>query len=238
MPEEPEEGFIVRDRRRAYLEETETEEVEPSSEPIIPPTPAPVAPSVPPAAPIQPSAPPAAPVQPSAPSRPTPQFGFPGVAPIAPPPPPGFGGFGPPQGQQQGFGMPQGMPAEMQQETMAGPEMSEGDPNEVPDVFSLLIVFLNELFHQAILRLGLAPNPTTGELEPDLGQAKVAIDTLAFVAKQLEPVIPPEERMPLQSRIQDLQRHYMAVVQKLQETHPNMGPMGGLGNPSGRGGII
>jgi hypothetical protein len=236
MPEEPEEGFIVRDRRRAYLEEPEGAEPSndgPQSEPIIPPAPAPVAPPVPPPAPVQPA-------QPTAPSRPTPQFGFPGVAPTAPPPPPGFGGFGPPSGQSQGFGMPQGVSEiEMQPE----PEMGEGDPNEVPDVFSLLIVFLNELFHQAILRLGLAPNPVTGELEPDLGQAKVAIDTLSFVAKQLEPVIPPEERLPLQSRIQDLQRHYMAVVQKLQESNPGINFGGPLGNHSGplggnRGGII
>jgi Domain of unknown function (DUF1844) len=228
MPEEPEEGFIVRDRRRAYLEEPEGGEPssEPSKdEPIIPPAPAP--PVAPPVQPVQPA-------QPSAPSRSKPQFGFPGVAPTAPPPPaPGFGGFGPPSsGQNQSFGMPQGMQTEMQQE----PERGEGDPSEVPHVFEMLSMFLNQLFELSMLRLGLLPNPITGELEPDLGQAGISINTLSFIAKQLEPALPPEERVPLQSQIQELQRHYMAVVQKLQESNPGVNFGGPTGN--NRGGII
>jgi hypothetical protein len=95
----------------------------------------------------------------------------------------------------------------------------EGDPyagsaggpetNELPDIFSVVALFLGEMRSHAILRLGLAPNPMTGQSERDLAQAKVAIDTAVFLGSQLEGVLSPEEKLPLRAMLSELQMLYV-----------------------------
>ena len=68
---------------------------------------------------------------------------------------------------------------------------SEGDPDaeessEIPDVRSVLALFMGELRNLAWLRMGLVANPMTGEIEKDLAQAQMAINTVGFLADQLE----------------------------------------------------
>jgi len=70
-------------------------------------------------------------------------------------------------------------------------------------------MFLSELRSLAWIRMGLVPNPATGQLERDLEQAKIAIDTTAFLAKQIEPVVAPEEIAPLRAMISDLQINFV-----------------------------
>lgn len=84
----------------------------------------------------------------------------------------------------------------------------------VPDIYSVLFEFLQVTRTHAALRLGLLPNPSTGQIERDLDQAKVAIDTVIFLGKQIEPVIAPEERLPLQAMISELQMQYYQQVQR------------------------
>jgi hypothetical protein len=112
------------------------------------------------------------------------------------------------------FGAPAPEPEPEPQPMMGMSGMGGENPNEVPDVYSVLIVFLNEMFSQAILRLGLAPNPRTGKLERDMDQARVAIDTLTYLAQQIAPILPPDDALPLRARINDLQRQYMMQAQQ------------------------
>jgi hypothetical protein len=85
----------------------------------------------------------------------------------------------------------------------------DGYPSELPDVYSVLAMFLGELRNLAWLRMGLVANPGSGQIERDLPQAKVAIDTVAYLASKLEPVVPPEERLPLKALVSDLQINFV-----------------------------
>lgn len=87
-----------------------------------------------------------------------------------------------------------------------GPE----DEQELPDIYSVLMLFLGELRNLAWLRMGLVANPGTGRIEKDMEQAKIAIDTVGFLATQIEPVLAPEERLPLKAMISDLQINFVA----------------------------
>lgn len=88
-------------------------------------------------------------------------------------------------------------------------EMMGEENGALPDVYSILLLFLNEMRSLAWLRMGLVANPSTGQIERDLQQAKVAIDTAAFLASELEPVVAPEERLPLRALISDLQMNFV-----------------------------
>ena len=85
----------------------------------------------------------------------------------------------------------------------------EEQTNELPDIYSVVALFLGEMRSHAILRMGLAPNPMTGESERDLTQAKIAIDTAVFLGSQLESVLPGEEKLPLRAMLSELQMLYV-----------------------------
>lgn len=87
---------------------------------------------------------------------------------------------------------------------------------ELPDVHTILAMFLGELRNLAWIRMGLVANPLSGVVERDLGQAKVAIDTAAFIAAQLEPVVPAEERLPLRALVSDLRLNFVEQSKRPQ----------------------
>jgi hypothetical protein len=93
------------------------------------------------------------------------------------------------------------------------PEMEGYDEaeesNEIPDVRSVLALFMGELRNLAWLRMGLVANPMTGQIEKDLAQAKIAIDTVSFLADQLDPHVAPEERLPLKAMVSDLRLNFV-----------------------------
>lgn len=84
----------------------------------------------------------------------------------------------------------------------------------LPDVYTVLAMFLGELRNLAWLRMGLVANPVTGQIERDLAQAKTAIDTVAFLATQIEGIVPPEERLPLRALVSDLQINFIEQSKK------------------------
>jgi hypothetical protein len=87
--------------------------------------------------------------------------------------------------------------------------MEDANTGELPDVYSVLALFLGELRNLAWLRMGLVANPGTGQIERDMAQAKVAIDTVAFLAQQIEPYMPAQERLPLRALVSDLQMNFV-----------------------------
>ena len=139
MPEESEEGFVFRDRRR------------------------------------------------SAPSD----------APVAPPPPVEIAEIAEPDGEAY------------DDQALGEMDDPEGLAGSLPDVYSVLALFLQELRSLAWLRMGLVANPSTGQIERDLDQARVAIDTVTFLAQQLEPVVSPDEKLPLKALVSDLQINFV-----------------------------
>ena len=198
MPDTPEtEGFTFRDRRRVASEpapeaaeptivvhDRRTATTAPEAAPAAPPEP-PRPPVAPPAAPpVQ--ARPAAPL--FAPAPPPPAFG-------AAPAPPAFAGFG-------GPGMDEPMDAGMPEEP------------GLPDIRDYLVEFLMMVRSLAAVRLGLVPNPETGRPDIDLEQARIAIDTVAFLIEQLEPSLPAQDRLPLRSMVSDMRNRYVAMMRE------------------------
>jgi len=158
MADEPEEGFVIRDRRRFTSELTEEKS---SAEPPIAPVPPPIVSAL------------AAEIPPSLADE-----------------------------------------EEFTQDTEGYQGEDENEDNSLPDIYSVLILFLGEMRNHALLRMGLVPNPMTGQSERDMEQARVAINTAGFLAEQLEPVMPPEERLPLKAMLSDLQMHFVEQARR------------------------
>lgn len=84
--------------------------------------------------------------------------------------------------------------------------MAEMPPVEI---YSLLQSFISMLVNQCWQWLGLVKNPVTGNLEKDLAQAKVAIDTVALLVTQLEPKLEPSEQRQMQAILSDLRMNFV-----------------------------
>ena len=105
-------------------------------------------------------------------------------------------------------------PSERETEPAGTGDAGDTEDGSLPDVYSVLAMFLAELRALAWMRMGLISNPATGQFEKDMAQAKVAIDTAAFLAKQLEPTVPAEERLPLRAIVSDLQINFVEQSKK------------------------
>jgi hypothetical protein len=81
--------------------------------------------------------------------------------------------------------------------------MSE-ETREAPTVFDHIAVLLDQMAGVAWQKLGLQPDMVTGKIEPDLDQARVAIDVVSFLSNKLEPQLDEDDRLQIQSLVRDL----------------------------------
>lgn len=77
------------------------------------------------------------------------------------------------------------------------------------DIYSLIRSFIGILGSQTWQWLGLLKNPSTGELETDLQQARIAIDTIAALVKQLEGHLSSAEQREIQNALSDLRMNFV-----------------------------
>ena len=77
------------------------------------------------------------------------------------------------------------------------------------DVYTLLKSFIGMLAAQSWQWMGLVKNPSTGNIEKDLAQAKAAIDAIAALAGQLEGKISAHESEELRGMISDLRINFV-----------------------------
>lgn len=77
------------------------------------------------------------------------------------------------------------------------------------DVHSFLAVMLDQLASLAWQKMGLQTDPLTGKPEPDLVQARVAIDVAESIAKALEGALDEEDRRQMHNLIRDLKVNYV-----------------------------
>ena len=89
------------------------------------------------------------------------------------------------------------------------PEMAQEVPLQALDVYDTLRFMVSLLIQQAWISLGIQKAPGAEEVEQDLPQAKVAIDTLEFVIDKLAPDLEPQERAELDSVLSNLQINYV-----------------------------
>jgi hypothetical protein len=77
------------------------------------------------------------------------------------------------------------------------------------DVYSLIRYFIGILSAQVWQWLGLVKSPITGNIERDLDQAKVAIDTISALVGQMSAKISPAEQAELQAMLSDLRINFV-----------------------------
>lgn len=85
------------------------------------------------------------------------------------------------------------------------------------DVYGLIFVSIEQYAALAWQKLGLHPDPLTGEVHKDLLQAKLAIDLVARMIEMLEPQLGDRERRRLQSLLSDLRINFVRQSQ-LEQT--------------------
>jgi len=93
--------------------------------------------------------------------------------------------------------------------------MADETSKTAPTVYQHLAIMLDQIAAVSWQKLGLHPDMVTGKLEPNLGEAKVAIDVSGYLAQQLEPTLDDEDRRQVQHLVRDLRLNY---VQKMQES--------------------
>lgn len=78
-----------------------------------------------------------------------------------------------------------------------------------PTIYDHLAILLDQLSGVAWQKLGLQPDMITGKIEPDLAQARVAIDVVGYLASQLESQLDEDDKKHLQSLVRDLKIYYV-----------------------------
>lgn len=82
-----------------------------------------------------------------------------------------------------------------------------------PNVYALLEFMGTMLAETAWQLLGLRLAPGQKEIIKDLPQAKIAIDTIAFIAEKIDSQITQDDRVALRGMISDLQLNYVRQTQ-------------------------
>lgn len=79
-----------------------------------------------------------------------------------------------------------------------------------PTVYDHLLVMFEQLVVVAWAKLGLRHDPISGKLEPNLSEAKVAIDVVTFMGTQLEQQLEDEgDRRQIQNVMRDLKINFV-----------------------------
>lgn len=109
---------------------------------------------------------------------------------------------------------PEEKPEEAEAEEQPTPEEMGSLPPV--DVRSLLKSFIALLGAHTWQWLGLVKNPVTGQVEKDMAQAKLAIDSISALIGQLEGRLDQSEQLELKGLLSDLQVNF--VQQSAKET--------------------
>ncbi len=89
-------------------------------------------------------------------------------------------------------------------------------PKEPISVYAMMSMMLEQMTELSWSKMGLRPDPITGEMAPDLGEAKAAIDLVSHLATALDGQLDEEDRKKIHSIVRDLKINY---VVKSKEAH-------------------
>jgi len=78
-----------------------------------------------------------------------------------------------------------------------------------PTIYDHLAIILDQLSGVAWQKLGLQPDMMTGKIEPDLGQARVAIDVVGYISSILEGQLDEDDKKHLHNLVRDLKINYV-----------------------------
>jgi hypothetical protein len=96
-------------------------------------------------------------------------------------------------------------------ETTAQGADEQGDEAQLPDpsVDDILSLAISMLAAHAWQKIGLQASPATGRIDKDLGEARVAIDSLEPLVEQLVKRVPPREANELRAVLSNLRVNYV-----------------------------
>lgn len=103
-----------------------------------------------------------------------------------------------------------------EQATAEGTQSQEPDRQEElpePSVYDVLQFVAGMIAEQAWYHLGVRLAPGQKEPKKDLVQARIAIDTVAYISEQLEPHIEENVRKALKATISDLKINFVRQSQ-------------------------
>ena len=106
---------------------------------------------------------------------------------------------------------PEAESAKMPEEEPLEEEAVSEEPTEIPlpDVYATLGFIVGMLAEQAWRFMGIRLAPGQKEPVKDLGQARIAIDTLVFICDKLHPHVSEEERSAMRDLISNLQINFV-----------------------------
>lgn len=97
-----------------------------------------------------------------------------------------------------------------------GPEMHAGGPASALDIVTMSLGMLNEI---AWVKMGLVPDPMSGQMSPDLKEARLAIDCAGDLAHRLSSHVDGKTQRELETLVQNLKLNYV----KQQTKHKGEG---------------
>lgn len=80
------------------------------------------------------------------------------------------------------------------------------------DIYDFVTVMADQSAEIAWIKLGLRPDPMTGDFTKDVAQAKVAIDLLAHLSAIMDPRLDDADRRELQNMVSSLRLNYVQKV--------------------------
>lgn len=93
----------------------------------------------------------------------------------------------------------------------------ETNGKEPLQVDTMIMIMVEQMAAVAWQKMGLQPDPITGIVEPDLSQAKTAIDVVSDLCKFIEPQLDAEDLREVQILKSNLRVNY---VQKSGDVKP------------------
>jgi hypothetical protein len=93
---------------------------------------------------------------------------------------------------------------------MSETQTTSNPPSEPLRVPTALAVMVDQLASLAWAKLGLQPDPLTGKIEPDLVDAKLAIDCMGDLIARLTPSLDADDRRQVENLLRDLRVNYVS----------------------------
>ena len=89
------------------------------------------------------------------------------------------------------------------------------DSKEPLSVYAVLGTFVDQMSSIAWQKLGLQHDFITGQLEPDVEQARVAIDVVAKLVEALDAELDDQDRRQLQNLVRDLRLNFVSKQKEI-----------------------
>jgi hypothetical protein len=88
--------------------------------------------------------------------------------------------------------------------------MTDSENPKTPiSIYDILAILIEQMSSVSWQKLGLQPDPTTGRLEVNLSEAKVAIDVTAQLSVHLESQLDEEDRRRIHNIVRDLRVNFV-----------------------------